>query len=64
MRNTRDRLEGQAFCLLQGKINSQVELNNLKKDLNSLIKTDFAEFEPSSYYFNKDNGKFNSQNIL
>ena len=64
LRNTRDRLEGQAFCLLQGKINSQVELNNLKKDLNSLIKTDFAEFEPSSYYFNKDNGKFNSQNIL
>lgn len=64
LRNTRDRLEGQAFCLLQGKINSQVELNNLKKDLNSLIATDFTEFEPSSYYFNQDNGKFNSQNIL
>jgi hypothetical protein len=64
LRRIRDKLEGQAFCLLQGKINSQVELNNLKKDLNSLISTDFSEFEPNSYYFNEDNGKFNSQNIL
>jgi hypothetical protein len=64
LRRIRDKLEGQAFCLLQGKINSQVELNNLKRDLNSLISTDFSEFEPNSYYFNEDNGKFNSQNIL
>ena len=64
LRRIRDKLEGQAFCLLQGKVNSQVELNNLKKDLNSLISTDFSEFEPNSYYFNEDNGKFNSQNIL
>jgi hypothetical protein len=64
LRRIRDKLEGQAFCLLQGKIHSQVELNNLKKDLTALNSTDFREFEPSSYYFNENNGKFGSQNII
>lgn len=63
LRGLRDKLESQAFSILQGRISGDVELNKLKQDLAALQATDLRRFEPTAYYFNPDTGKTSSTTV-
>jgi len=63
LRSIRDRMEGQAFAILQGRVYGDVEINKLKKELVDLQATDLKQFEPKTYYFNSDTGKNSSSTV-
>jgi hypothetical protein len=63
LRELRDKLESQAFSILQGRVYADVEINKLKQNLAALTETDLSEFEPSSYYFNPDTGKTSTSEL-
>jgi hypothetical protein len=63
LRSIRDKMEGQAFAVLQGRIHADVEINKLKTELASLQATDLKQFEPETYYFNPDTGKTSSSTV-
>jgi len=46
LRKLRDKLESEAFAMLQGKVYSEVEVNKLKNDIKTLNNTDFTAYEP------------------
>jgi hypothetical protein len=60
LRTLRDTFESRAFATLQGRLYAEVEINNLKKNIGSLESTDYTPYEPKNYYYNSQNGKFNS----
>jgi len=49
LRILRDKLEGEAFSILQGKVYAEVEINRLTNDIRTLNNTDFTPFEPTEY---------------
>ncbi|NBP04168.1 MAG: hypothetical protein EBU90_29550, partial [Proteobacteria bacterium] len=49
LRSIRDKMEGQAFSILQGRVHGDVEINKLKKELVDLQATDLKQFEPKTY---------------
>jgi hypothetical protein len=63
LRSIRDRMEGQAFAILQGRVYGDIEINRLKKELADLQATDLKQFEPQTYYFNPDTGKNSSSTV-
>ena len=63
LRSIRDKMEGQAFSILQGRVHGDVEINKLKKELVDLQATDLKQFEPKTYYFNPDTGKNSSSTV-
>jgi hypothetical protein len=60
LRGLRDKMESQAFALLQGKAYCQAEVNRLKSELNILRNTDFRPYEPQVY---KPSAKFSNTEI-
>jgi hypothetical protein len=63
LRSIRDKMEGQAFAVLQGRVYGDVEINKLKAELAALRAVDLKQFEPSTYYFNPDTGKTSSSTV-
>jgi len=63
LRSIRDKMEGQAFAVLQGRVYGDVEVNKLKEELAALRATDLKQFEPQTYYFNPDTGKTSSSTV-
>jgi hypothetical protein len=63
LRSIRDKMEGQAFAVLQGRVYGDVEINKLKTELAALRATDLKQFEPQTYYFNPDTGKTSSSTV-
>jgi hypothetical protein len=63
LRSIRDKMEGQAFSILQGRVYGDVEVNNLKAELAALRSKDLKQFEPQTYYFNPDTGKTSSSTV-
>jgi hypothetical protein len=63
LRGIRDKMEGQAFAVLQGRVYGDVEINKLKTELAALRATDLKQFEPQTYYFNPDTGKTSSSTV-
>lgn len=63
LRDLRDKLEGQAFSILQGRVYADVEVNKLKENLSALNATNFSPYEPGSYYFNPDTGKTSTSQL-
>jgi hypothetical protein len=63
LRSIRDKMEGQAFAVLQGRVYGDVEVNKLKTELAALRATDLKQFEPQTYYFNPDTGKTSSSTV-
>lgn len=63
LRSLRDTLEGHAFALLQGRIYGDVEVNNLTANLTIVQNTDYTPFEPTNYYYNSEEGKYNSSTL-
>jgi len=63
LRSIRDKMEGQAFSILQGRVYGDVEINKLKTELTALQATDLKQFEPQTYYFNPDTGKNSSSTV-
>ena len=63
LRSIRDKMEGQAFAVLQGRVYGDVEINKLKTELAALQATDLKQFEPQTYYFNPDTGKTSSSTV-
>ena len=63
LRSIRDKMEGQAFAVLQGRVYGDVEVNKLKVELAALRATDLKQFEPQTYYFNPDTGKTSSSTV-
>ena len=63
LRSMRDKMEGQAFSILQGRVYGDVEVNNLKTELAVLRSKDLKQFEPQTYYFNPDTGKTSSSTV-
>jgi hypothetical protein len=63
LRSIRDKMEGQAFSVLQGRVYGDVEINKLKTELAALQATDLKQFEPQTYYFNPDTGKTSSSTV-
>jgi hypothetical protein len=49
LRTLRDKLEGEAFAMLQGKVYSEVEINKLTSDIATLNNIDLTPFEPTTY---------------
>ena len=60
LREMRNTMESRAFAMLQGRIYGEVEVNKLKQNLSILKSTDYAPFEPPSYYFDPTTGKLGS----
>jgi len=63
LRSIRDKMEGQAFAVLQGRVYGDVEINKLKTELAALRAVDLKQFEPQTYYFNPDTGKTSSSTV-
>ena len=63
LRSIRDKMEGQAFAVLQGRVYGDVEINKLKAELAALRATDLKQYEPETYYFNPDTGKTSSSTV-
>jgi hypothetical protein len=63
LRSIRDKMEGQAFAVLQGRVYGDVEINKLKAELAALRAVDLKQYEPQTYYFNPDTGKTSSSTI-
>jgi hypothetical protein len=63
LRSIRDKMEGQAFAVLQGRVYGDVEINKLKTELAALRATDLKQYEPPTYYFNPDTGKTSSSTV-
>ena len=63
LRSIRDKMEGQAFAVLQGRVYGDVEANKLKTELAALRAVDLKQFEPPTYYFNPDTGKTSSSTV-
>lgn len=63
LRGLRDILESRAFSMLQGRINGDIEVNNLTQSLKIIQSTDYTQFEPTNYYYNVEEGKYNSSTI-
>ena len=63
LRSIRDKMEGQAFAVLQGRVYGDVEVNKLKEELAALQATDLKQFEPQTYYFNPNTGKTSSSTV-
>ena len=63
LRSIRDKMEGQAFAVLQGRVYGDVEVNKLKEELAALRAVDLKQFEPQAYYFNPDTGKTSSSTV-
>jgi len=49
LRTLRDKLESEAFAMLQGKVYAEVEINRLTNDIATLNDIDFRSFEPTTY---------------
>lgn len=60
LRGLRDKMESQAFALLQGKAYCQAEVNRLRAELEILRNTDFRPYEPQVY---KPPARFSSTQI-
>jgi hypothetical protein len=63
LRSIRDKMEGQAFAVLQGRVYGDVEINKLKAELAALRAVDLKQYEPETYYFNPDTGKTSSSTV-
>jgi hypothetical protein len=63
LRSIRDKMEGQAFAVLQGRVHGDVEINKLKAELAELRAKDLKKYEPPTYYFNPDTGKTSSSTV-
>jgi hypothetical protein len=63
LRSIRDKMEGQAFAVLQGRVYGDVEINKLKTELAALRAVDLKQYEPQTYYFNPDTGKTSSSTV-
>jgi hypothetical protein len=63
LRSIRDKMEGQAFAVLQGRVYGDVEINKLKAELAALRAVDLKQYEPQTYYFNPDAGKTSSSTV-
>ena len=63
LRSIRDKMEGQAFAVLQGRVYGDVEINKLKAELAALRAVDLKQFEPQTYYYNPDTGKTSSSTV-
>lgn len=63
LRSIRDKMEGQAFAVLQGRVYGDVEINKLKAELAALRAVDLKQYEPENYYFNPDTGKTSSSTV-
>jgi hypothetical protein len=63
LRSIRDKMEGQAFAVLQGRVYGDVEINKLKTELATLRATNLKKYEPQAYYFNPDTGKTSSSTV-
>jgi hypothetical protein len=63
LRSIRDKMEGQAFSVLQGRVYGDVEVNKLKTELAALRAVDLKQYEPETYYFNPDTGKTSSSTV-
>jgi hypothetical protein len=63
LRSIRDKMEGQAFAVLQGRVHGDVEINKLKAELAELRSKDLKKYEPETYYFNPDTGKTSSSAV-
>lgn len=63
LRSIRDKMEGQAFAVLQGRVYGDVEINKLKTELAALRAVDLKQYEPETYYFNPDTGKTSSSTV-
>jgi hypothetical protein len=63
LRSIRDKMEGQAFAVLQGRVYGDIEINKLKSELAALRAVDLKQFEPQTYYFNPDTGKTSSSTV-
>ena len=60
LRRLRDKLEGQAFSLLQGKVYTESEINRITQDLNTIRYTDFSPYEPTTY---RNANRFSSSTV-
>ena len=49
LRRLRDKLESQAFSILQGKAYTEAEINRIRQDLSTIRVTDFRAYEPTSF---------------
>jgi hypothetical protein len=63
LRSIRDKMEGHAFAVLQGRVHGDVEINKLKAELAELRSKDLKKYEPETYYFNPDTGKTSSSAV-
>ena len=63
LRSIRDKMEGQAFSVLQGRVYGDVEINKLKTELAALRAVDLKKYEPQTYYFNPYTGKTSSSTV-
>jgi len=63
LRSIRDKMEGQAFAVLQGRVHGDVEINKLNTEIAALRSVDLKEFEPQTYYFNPDTGRTSSSTV-
>jgi hypothetical protein len=63
LRSIRDKMEGQAFAVLQGRVYGDVEINKLKTELAALRAVDLKQYEPQTYYFNAYTGKTSSSTV-
>jgi hypothetical protein len=63
LRSIRDKMEGQAFAVLQGRVYGDIEVNKLKTELAALRAVDLKQYEPETYYFNPDTGKTSSSTV-
>ena len=63
LRSIRDKMEGQTFAVLQGRVYGDVEINKLKSELVALRAVDLKQYEPETYYFNPDTGKTSSSTV-
>lgn len=63
LRSIRDKMEGQAFAVLQGRVYGDVEINKLKAELAALRAVDLKQYEPETYYFNPNTGKTSSSTV-
>lgn len=60
LRRLRDKLESNAFSMLQGKVYVESELNRITIDLNTIRNTDFKPFEPTTF---RTQNRFSSSTV-
>lgn len=60
IRRLRDKLESNAFAILQGKVYCEVEINRIRQDLNILRNIDFRPYEPTTF---RSQNRFSSSTV-